>query len=182
MNDEGLRGGSGNRSLPGVFATTRWSVVLAAGAAEDSAEGWRALEELCRFYWFPVYALARRQGLDPESARDATQEFFARMLSRDGFSRVRRERGRFRAFLAQSVRNFLTDEWNRGRAQKRGGAPALAGDVRAAQIDFCGVARRRALRDQALPMPTRQINPAPSKVSVEPESGTGCDWPYQIFE
>lgn len=108
----------------GIFATTRWSVVLAAGGADDSPTSRSALEELCRTYWFPVYALARRRGLDPEAARDAAQEFFARMLSRDGFARARRERGRFRSFLAQSVKNFLADEWAKGQALKRGGGGA----------------------------------------------------------
>ncbi len=102
----------------GVFATTRWSVVL--GAAEDSAHGRAALETLCRTYWFPVYALVRRRGLDPATSSDFTQEFFARLLAKDGLNKVRRERGRFRSFLAQSVRNFLADEWDKRAAQKRG--------------------------------------------------------------
>jgi RNA polymerase sigma factor (sigma-70 family) len=102
----------------GLFVTTRWSIVLAANS--DSDPGRAAMEVLCKTYWFPVYALARRRGCDPESARDATQEFFARMLSRDGFTRARSERGRFRSFLAQSVKNFLADEWAKASAQKRG--------------------------------------------------------------
>lgn len=101
-----------------LFFTTRWSVVL--GAVEDSAAGHAALETLCRAYWFPVYALVRRSGLDPTTACDFTQEFFARMLAKNGLSQARRERGRFRSFLAQSVRNFLADEWDRRAAQKRG--------------------------------------------------------------
>ena len=116
----------------GVFATTRWSVVLAA--QDDGAAGRAALETLCQTYWFPVYALARRRGLDPEAARDATQEFFARMLARDGFARACRERGRFRSFLAQSVKNFLVDEWAKGQAQKRGGGqPILSLDAELAE-------------------------------------------------
>jgi RNA polymerase sigma-70 factor (ECF subfamily) len=125
----------------GVFATTRWSVVLAAGRAEDTPACRSALEDLCRAYWFPVYALARRRGLDPEAARDATQEFFARMLSRDGFAQARRERGRFRAFLAQSLRNFLADEWAKTMAEKRGGGRELLSlDAEAAEgryLDTC---------------------------------------------
>lgn len=101
-----------------VFGTTRWSVVL--GAAEDSPTGRAALETLCRIYWFPVYALVRRSGQDPTSAADFTQEFFARLLTKDGLAKVRRERGRFRSFLAQCVRNFLADEWDKRAAQKRG--------------------------------------------------------------
>jgi len=103
----------------GVFATTRWSVVLAAQG--DSETGRAALETLCQTYWFPVYAVVRKHGFDPDTARDFTQEFFARLLARDGFANARRERGRFRSYLAQGVRNFLHDEWDRARAQKRGG-------------------------------------------------------------
>lgn len=103
----------------GLFVTTRWSVVLAAG--EDSLAGRTALETLCRIYWFSVYALVRRSGQDPTAAADFTQEFFARLLSKDGLAQARRERGRFRSFLAQCVRNFLADEWDKRIAQKRGG-------------------------------------------------------------
>lgn len=94
---------------------------MVLAAQQDSEPGRQALEQLCQIYWFPVYAVLRRQGFDPETARDFTQEFFAKLLSRDGLGRVRRERGRFRSFLAQSVRNFLADEWDKSRAQKRGG-------------------------------------------------------------
>lgn len=103
----------------GIFATTRWSVVLAAQGDSDS--GRAALEVLCSTYWFPVYAVVRKHGFDPDTARDFTQEFFARLLARDGFANACRERGRFRSYLAQGVRNFLHDEWDRARAQKRGG-------------------------------------------------------------
>src|SRR5688572_9863163 len=97
----------------GVFATTRWSLVMAAGA--DNARGREALESLCRTYWFPVYALVRRRGADAESARDFTQEFFAEMLSRHVFGAARREIGRFRSFVAQCLRNFLNDQWDRSQ-------------------------------------------------------------------
>lgn len=107
----------------GIFATTRWSVVLSAG--DNSEPGRAALETLCQVYWFPVYALVRARGFEVEAARDFTQEFFSRMLSRDGLSKARRERGRFRSFLAQSVKNFLADEWDKAQAQKRGGGQVL---------------------------------------------------------
>ena len=63
----------------GRFATTRWSLVLAAGqkANDRSAE---ALASLCEMYWHPVYAFIRRQGYRPEEGADLTQEFFARVL------------------------------------------------------------------------------------------------------
>lgn len=115
---------SGVTGVPGgIFATTHWSVVLAAQG--DSASGRAALEVLCSTYWFPVYAVVRKHGFDPDTARDFTQEFFARLLARNGFANVHRDRGRFRSYLAQSVRNFLHDEWDRARAQKRGGGQTV---------------------------------------------------------
>jgi DNA-directed RNA polymerase specialized sigma24 family protein len=119
LEPESIKPGGAAR---GIFVTTRWSVVL--DAARDSTAGPAALETLCRTYWFPVYALVRRRGLDSATACDFTQEFFARLLAKDGLSKVRRERGRFRSFLAQSVRNFLADEWDKRAAQKRGGPVA----------------------------------------------------------
>ncbi len=98
---------------------------MVVAAQEDSGPGREALEKLCETYWFPVYAVVRRHGFDPDTARDFTQEFFARLLSRDGLAKVRRERGRFRSFLARSVKNFLADEWDKSRAQKRGRGHAL---------------------------------------------------------
>ncbi|MBL9128135.1 MAG: hypothetical protein JNL97_10830 [Verrucomicrobiales bacterium] len=108
-----------DRGSGGVFATTCWSAVLQAGWESESAR--QALESLCRAYWFPVYALIRRRGFDVETARDFTQGFFVRFLARDGFARVRRERGRFRSYLARAVHHFLADEWDRARTRKRGG-------------------------------------------------------------
>jgi RNA polymerase sigma factor (sigma-70 family) len=101
------------------FPTTRWTIVSAAGCHSlDSAE---ALNELCRAYWFPVYAFIRRRGYSPEAAEDLSQEFFARILEHDTLSGARRERGKFRSFLLASLTNFLANEWDRSQAQKRGG-------------------------------------------------------------
>src|SRR5882724_2810542 len=59
---------------PGAFATTHWSVVLAAG--QSSAPGAQeALEKLCRTYWYPVYVYVRRQGQSPHDAQDLTRSF-----------------------------------------------------------------------------------------------------------
>ncbi len=102
------------------FATTHWSVVLAAGDPK-SFRATEALENLCRTYWFPLYAYVRRKGYKAEDAQDLTQEFFARFLEKNSLSRARRERGRFRSFLLTSFQNFLSHEWESARAQKRGG-------------------------------------------------------------
>src|SRR5262245_25669922 len=103
-----------------VFATTRWSLVLNA-AQPDAPEADHALAELCRLYWYPLYAHVRRFGCDPETARDLTQEFFARLLEKNYLSTADRRRGRFRGFLLTAFKCFLANEWDRAIAQKRGG-------------------------------------------------------------
>jgi RNA polymerase sigma factor (sigma-70 family) len=102
------------------FATTHWSVVLAAGDAA-SPRAAEALEKLCRTYWFPLYAYVRGKGHSAEDAQDLTQEFFARFLEKNSVSHADRQRGRFRSFLLTSMQNFLAHEWESARAQKRGG-------------------------------------------------------------
>ena len=61
------------------FATTQWSLVLAA-AARGSATGDEALARLCSLYWYPVYAFVRGQGHAADEAQDLTQGFFARVI------------------------------------------------------------------------------------------------------
>lgn len=111
------------RDLPtrgDCFATTHWSVVVAAGGA-DSQEASRALEELCRAYWYPLYSYIRRQGRSREDAEDLTQGFFERFLSSNPFAGVGAEKGRFRAFLLASLKHFLANEADREGRRKRGG-------------------------------------------------------------
>ncbi len=104
----------------GVFATTRWSVVLAAG--HSSAPGAQeALETLCRTYWYPLYVYVRGQGRSAHDAQDLTQEFFARLLEKKYLRLADSDRGKFRAFLLKSLKHFLVNEWEKARAQKRGG-------------------------------------------------------------
>jgi len=106
------------------FATTHWTVVLAAGA-KDTASSQGALEELCQGYWTPLYAFARRRGYTPEDAEDVTQEFFRRLLDRNSLQSADREKGRFRTFLLVAFKRFMANECDRAHAQKRGGAIAL---------------------------------------------------------
>ena len=103
---------------PAAFATTRWSVVLAAQQESPHAE--EALETLCRAYWKPLYAFVRRQGLNRDDARDLTQGFFALLLERRDLDAVRKEKGRFRSYLLTAFKHFLTDKWRRTMAIKRG--------------------------------------------------------------
>src|SRR4051812_32578412 len=99
------------------FTTTHWSVVLLAGQS-SSAEASRALEHLCRTYWYPLYAYVRRQGRSAEDAQDLTQEFFARLVGKNYLQLAEPARGRFRTFLLCSLKNFLITEWQKSRAQK----------------------------------------------------------------
>ncbi len=106
------------------FAATHWSVVLqAANRGTPQAES--ALEQLCRTYWYPLYTYVRRRGFGPADAEDLTQEFFARLLQRPFLARVGPEKGRFRSFLLASMNNFLANEWDRAKAEKRGGRIAF---------------------------------------------------------
>ena len=106
------------------FATTHWSMVLAAG--DSSAPGaMEALERLCRAYWYPLYAFVRRQGHSPHDAQDSTQDFFAWLIESKHLRVADSERGRFRSFLLGMLKNFLSDERKRAHAQKRGGGRAL---------------------------------------------------------
>lgn len=103
-----------------MFVTTHWSVVLSA-REEGSARSAEALEALCRTYWYPLYVFVRRQGRSPHDAQDLTQEFFARLLEKHYLDAVDQQRGRFRTFLLVALKRFLANEWDKARAQKRGG-------------------------------------------------------------
>jgi len=112
--------------------------VLAAGRS-DSTHARTALEKLCRTYWQPIYAFVRRQGHSPHDAQDLTQEFFAQLLERRSLADVDRAKGRFRSFLLASLKHFLANEWDKARAQKRGGGQVLIPiDAQSAE-SACGV-------------------------------------------
>jgi RNA polymerase sigma factor (sigma-70 family) len=109
---------------PGSFVTTRWTMIFAAGGKLDPSQPpamdeRAALERLCRTYWPPVYAFLRRQGLNPEDAHDLAQEFFFRLIERQGLRLVDPLRGRFRNWLLSCLKNFMVGEWKRNTAQKR---------------------------------------------------------------
>ena len=111
------------------FATTRWSLVVAA-AGVRSHQADRALSELCADYWYPLYAYVRRRGYEAEDARDLTQAFFAKLLEKNGLTAADPARGRFRSFLLTSMKNFLASEWRRQATLKRGG------NVEVVSIDY----------------------------------------------
>lgn len=103
------------------FAATRWTLVLTAARGSVSPSAAQAMAELCRIYWYPLYAYIRRRGSDAPEAEDLTQEFFLRLLTKNYLATVDREKGKFRAFLLASLKHFLANEWDRSQAQKRGG-------------------------------------------------------------
>jgi RNA polymerase sigma-70 factor (ECF subfamily) len=106
------------------FATTHWSVVLAA-AGTASPEAQAALEALCRTYWYPLYAFVRMRGHSPEDAKDLTQAFFERFLQRNLVRNFDPAKGRFRNFLLSIVKRFLCDQHDQACAARRGGGLAL---------------------------------------------------------
>jgi RNA polymerase sigma-70 factor (ECF subfamily) len=137
-------------SAPGdIFATTHWTVVLAAGR-QHSPEAARALEELCRTYWFPLYAYVRRRGPTKEDAEDLTQAFFARLLEKNPFAGLDSEKGKFRAYLLASLKHFLANARDKAQAQKRGGGGAhLSLDWQTADTKFQVAATQEPSPDKA---------------------------------
>jgi len=125
----------------GQFPSTHWSIVLQA-RDRASPQADEALAELCRAYWYPLYAYIRHRAGSADQAQDLTQEFFARLLEKHFLGAVDRDKGRFRAFLLACCRHFLANERDRERAQKRGGGrPVLS-------LDFA-TAEERYLREPA---------------------------------
>jgi RNA polymerase sigma factor (sigma-70 family) len=130
--------GVGEDSIPkarpkaAVFLTTHWSVVVSA-AQRDTTHAMSALEHLCGIYWYPLYAYVRRRGYSSHDAQDLTQAFFARLLERRWVENADQTKGRFRTFLLTAMSRFLSDEWDKLRAQKRGGGvthiPVQIGDA-----------------------------------------------------
>src|SRR3954466_2651771 len=124
MNDRTMH------TLPGSpqFPTTRWTLVVAAGDPHRK-EARSALVSLCEAYWYPLYAYVRRRGYPADQAQDLTQDFFIRALEGRYLDRADPDKGRFRAFILPSLKFFLSDEGDRGRAKKRGGGAVLSLEI-----------------------------------------------------
>jgi RNA polymerase sigma factor (sigma-70 family) len=108
----------------GNFATTQWSLVLKAGGAEPGKSA-EALTALFQTYWYPLYAYLRRQDLSGDQAEDVVQGFFLRLLEKNTLAAATSDRGRFRSFLLTAIKNYLANERDYARAQKRGGNQRL---------------------------------------------------------
>ncbi|MBL7219536.1 MAG: sigma-70 family RNA polymerase sigma factor [Phycisphaerae bacterium] len=124
------------RDIGRPFATTHWSIVLAAGD-DNQPDSKAALAELCEAYWYPLYSYVRRRGHDADEAQDMAQEFFAVLLAKEHLRAADPNRGRFRSFLLASMNNFLANQRRRQLAQKRGGGQApLSLDFESAETRF----------------------------------------------
>jgi RNA polymerase sigma-70 factor (ECF subfamily) len=80
-----------------------------------------ALAQLCQTYWPPLYTYVRARGHARPDAQDLTQGFFAYLIEHRIYTRTDREKGKFRAFLLASLKNFLADARDREQRLKRGG-------------------------------------------------------------
>lgn len=103
-----------------LFPPTHWSLIAAAreGSGADSAA---ALNSLCRAYWQPLYAFARRRGVTQDNAADVVQGFLSEFIGRGDLVRSDPQKGRFRSYLLSAFQNYLVSELRREKAQKRGG-------------------------------------------------------------
>jgi RNA polymerase sigma-70 factor (ECF subfamily) len=146
---------------PREFTTTHWSLVVAARPDQASRTAARkALEELCRAYWYPLYAFVRYRGYAPDEAQDLTQSFFATLIETRGFASADPERGRFRSYLLGAMKHFLANEWHRARTKKRGG------DVTFLDLDALDPEARYAL--------------APAR-SADPDAGFDREWAQETI-
>ena len=145
---------------PQAFATTHWSVVLAAGK-DESVPARSALETLCRAYWYPIYVYVRRKGHGPDDAQELTQEFFAQLISKHHLRLADRNKGKFRTFLLAGLDYFLAREWSRAHRQKRGG-----------QFSFISL-------DQQTPEERYRLEPADSDT---PEKKFAREWALAVLK
>ena len=106
------------------FPTTKWTLVqkIQRGSADDARS---ALEEVCRTYWYPIYAYLRHHGQSPHDAEDLTQAFFQRLIEEHSIRDAQAERGRLRAFLLGVLKRLIADHFEKLRAVKRGGCAKI---------------------------------------------------------
>ena len=132
------------------FHTTRWSLLSQVRSCEDSGEARRALAELCQMNWFPVYAFVRRAGSTAADAEDRVQGFFEHVLTHRLLERADRGQGRFRSFLLGCLKNYLGNELQKEKAQRRGG------HLQAVHLDALEAEARYRLEVEALSINDQQ--------------------------
>jgi len=104
-----------------AFRSTAWTIIRGA-QEQDAAVRDDALGRLIGVYWRPVYWTFRLDwNAGPEEAKDLTQEYFAVFLEKDMIRQVAPERGRFRAYVKATIRNFVLSRRRDAKALKRGG-------------------------------------------------------------
>lgn len=103
------------------FPSTRWTLVRTVQKG-GGVEATQALEQLCRSYWYPIYAYARRRGLSAEDAEDVTQAFFQNLVSYEVLQDARQEKGRLRGFMLGLLKRVMAKQYRHDTATKRGGA------------------------------------------------------------
>jgi RNA polymerase sigma factor (sigma-70 family) len=133
--------------MPAAFLTTRWSVVLRAGTGESD----EALAQLCRDYWYPLYAFVRRRGFSTHDAQDLTQGFFAHVLDGTLLARAREEKGRFRSYILRALQHYVANEQRHSGTQRRGGGTTFVA------IDHLEGEQRFALEPVAAMTPESQF-------------------------
>jgi RNA polymerase sigma factor (sigma-70 family) len=143
------------------FPTTHWSLVVAARPDEASrSQARKALADLCKAYWYPLYAFVRYRGYSADEAQDLTQSFFTRIVETHGLASADPERGRFRSYLLGAMKHFLANEWHRTRAHKRGGGFTII------DLDALDPETRYALEPAA---------------PVDPDTGFDRKWALEII-
>jgi RNA polymerase sigma-70 factor (ECF subfamily) len=132
-----------------AFPTSQWSLIARASAGDVDA-GRMALAELCRRYWYPIYAFVRRLVASNHDAEDITQGFFSHLLGSELIAGADRSRGRFRTYLLACCKNYIANHKRAARAEKRGGQTAIVA------IDFDDAATRYS-REPADPVDAEHL-------------------------
>jgi RNA polymerase sigma factor (sigma-70 family) len=121
----------------GTFPSTRWTLIAGVQQQDDRELQERALSELCRIYWHPIYVVLRKMNCSPEDAEDLTQELFRRIVRNDSFSRAQQTLGKLRTYLLTSAKRLAAEMWRRKSAVKRGsGLAPISIDDETAELRF----------------------------------------------
>ncbi len=98
------------------FPETSWTLLAKARGQSDHAA--RAREDFAHRYYRPVQQFLLLLVQDGEQAQDLAQEFFTRLSGPGGLlERACPEKGAFRDYLRESLRNLVRDYRRRNRSQ-----------------------------------------------------------------